>query len=111
MIDPSGKELVDSLHVILKFYFGDVKKDTILAIAGAKEEEFDIQALLKVSKESNLFAQTGEVDINKIEKFLLPVILYNDKNEIIILEAVSKTKARFLHVAKKKILCCSKTKT
>ena len=110
MIDPSGKELVDSLHVILKFYFGDVKKDTILAIAGAKEEEFDIQALLKVSKESNLFAQTGEVDINKIEKFLLPVILYNDKNEIIILEAVSKTKARFLHVAKKKSYVVQKQK-
>ena len=76
MSSPIGKELVDSLHTILQFYFGDIKRDTILSISGAREEEFDIKALLSVSKNSNLFAQTGEINIETLDKFLIPLILF-----------------------------------
>jgi ATP-binding cassette subfamily B protein/ATP-binding cassette subfamily C protein LapB len=98
MSNPQGKELVDALHVILKFYFGNVSRDTILSISGAKEEEFDVKTLLRVAKNSNLYAQTQKINIETIDKFILPVILYNDKNELIILQSISRDKAKFLHV-------------
>jgi len=100
MSEPQGKLLVDTLHSILKFYFGNIARDTILSISGATEDEFDLKALLRVAKNSNLYAQTGEVSIETIDKFILPVILYNDKNELIVLESLSRDKAKFLHVEK-----------
>ena len=100
MASPQGTNLIDSMHHILKFYFGDIKRETILAISGATEEEFDVKSLLKVAKESNLYAQTQELKIESIDKFLLPLILYNDKNELIILQAISREKASFINVAK-----------
>jgi len=95
-----GKELVDSLHSILQFYFGNIKRDTILSISGATEEEFDLKALLRVAKNSNLYAQTGEINIETLDKFLLPLILYNEQNELIVLQVLTKDKAKFLHVSK-----------
>jgi ATP-binding cassette, subfamily C, bacterial LapB len=100
MSEPQGKLLVDTLHSVLKFYFGNIARETILSISGATEDEFDLKALLRVAKNSNLYAQTGEVDIESIDKFILPVILYNDKNELIILQSLSRDKAKFLHVEK-----------
>jgi ATP-binding cassette subfamily B protein/ATP-binding cassette subfamily C protein LapB len=84
----------------MQFYFGAVSRDTILAISGADEQEFDIKALLGVTKNSNLYAQTQQLSIETIDKFLLPLILYNDKNEIIILEGLSKKNAKFFHPEK-----------
>ena len=101
MSSPVGTQLIDSLHNILKFYFGDIKRETILAISGATEEEFDVKSLLKVAKESNLYAQTQDVKIDKIDKFLLPLIVYNDKNECIILEALSRDKAQVFNITTK----------
>ena len=98
MSSPKGTELIDSLHNILKFYFGDIKRETILAISGATEEEFDLKSLLKVAKESNLYAQTQDVKIDKIDKFLLPLIVYNDKNECIVLEALSRDTAQIFNI-------------
>lgn len=98
MHNPVGSILVDSLHIILKFYFGDIKRETILAISGATEEEFDLKSLLKVAKDSNLYAQTDTVKIDNIDKFLLPLILYNEKNELIVLQALTRDKASFLDV-------------
>ena len=95
-----GKELVDSLHAVLQFYFGNIKRETILSISGATEEEFDVKALLRVAKNSNLYAQTAEVNIETIDKFLLPLILYNEQNELIVLQALTRDKAKFLHVSK-----------
>ena len=95
-----GKELVDSLHSILQFYFGNIKRETILSISGATEEEFDVKALLRVAKNSNLYAQTGEINIETLDKFLLPVILYNEQNELIVLQVLTKEKAKFLHIGK-----------
>ena len=100
MSQPQGKLLVDTLHAILKFYFGNIARDTILSISGATEDEFDVKALLRVAKNSNLYAQTGEIEIDTIDKFILPVILYNDKNELIVLQSLSRDKAKFLHVEK-----------
>ena len=100
MSQPQGKLLVDTLHSILKFYFGNIARDTILSISGATEDEFDVKALLRVAKNSNLYAQTGEIEIDTIDKFILPVILYNDKNELIVLQSLSRDKAKFLHVEK-----------
>jgi len=94
--------LIDAVHYILQFYFGNIKRETILAISGATEEEFDLKALLKVTRESNLFAQTKELDIMQIDKFLLPLILYDDKGEVIVLTALTKDNAQFYNVAKKK---------
>jgi len=99
MLKIQGTQLINSLHHILKFYFGAIKRETILSLSGAKEEEFDIKSLLKVAKDSNLFAQTKEVKIENIDKFLLPLILYNDKNELIILETLSREKAGFTDVS------------
>jgi len=100
MSEPQGKLLVDTLHTVLKFYFGNIARDTILAISGANEEEFDIKSLLRVAKNSNLYAQTGAVEIETIDKFILPVILYNDKNELMVLQSLSRDKAKFLDVEK-----------
>ncbi len=100
MSSPKGKALVDALHSILQFYFGNIKRETILSISGASEEEFDIKALLGVAKNSNLYAQTQEVDIEEIDRFLLPIILYNNKDELIVLQAISRDKATFLNLEK-----------
>ncbi len=98
MSSPKSTVLVDALHYILQFYFGDVKRDTILAISGATEEEFDLKSLLKVSKDANLFAQTQEINIATLDKFLLPLIAYNDKNECIIIQALSRDQVAYLDV-------------
>ena len=111
MSSPKSTVLVDALHHILQFYFGDVKRDTLLAISGATEEEFDLKSLLKVSKDANLFAQTQEINLSTLDGFLLPLIAYNDKDECIILQSISRDKASYLdvksgekhEVAKKKI--------
>ena len=100
MAELRGTFLVDGLHHILKFYFGEMNRDTILAISGAKEDEFDVKELLKVTKESNLFAQTKKTKLQNIDKFLLPLILYNDKNEIIILESMGRDKAVYFDIEK-----------
>lgn len=101
MSEPKGLLLVDALHEILKFYFGEIHRDTILAISGADEEEFDTKALLSVAKNSNLYAQTQTLDIEQIDRFLLPLILYNDKGELIVLQAIEGKNAKFLHLEKK----------
>jgi len=110
MSDPQGKALVESLYVILQFYFGNINKDAILAISGAKEEEFDIKSLLHVAKNSNLYAKTQKVDIETLDKFLLPLILYNDKNELIVLQAMSKDKAKYIDIAKNETVEVEKKK-
>jgi len=99
MNNPLATPLIDALHEIMKFYFGAIKRETILAISGAREEEFDIKSLLKVAKDSNLYAQTQDIKIESIDKFILPIILYNDKNELIILQAITRDRASFLNVA------------
>jgi len=98
MNSPLGTPLIDALHEIMKFYFGAIKRETILALSGATEEEFDVKSLLKVAKDSNLYAQTQDIKIESIDKFILPVILYNDSNELIILQAISRDKASFLNL-------------
>ena len=100
MSSPVGKDLVDALHAILQFYFGNIKRETILSISGTTEAEFDIKALLGVAKNSNLYAQTQEIKLEEIDKFLLPIILYNNQNELIILQGLSRDKASFLHLTK-----------
>lgn len=110
MIDVKGKLLVDALHNILKFYFGELSRDTILSISGATEEEFSVKELLKVTKESNLFAQTKEVTIDTIDKFLLPLILVNDKKEIIILQSLTRDKAQYFDLQKNESFEVSKKK-
>jgi ATP-binding cassette subfamily B protein/ATP-binding cassette subfamily C protein LapB len=102
--------LVDALHKILQFYFGDIKRETILAISGATEEEFDIKSLLKVAKEANLFAQIQDIKIDTLDKFLLPVLLYNEQNELILLQAISRDKATFLHIEKDEVFEVEKKK-
>ncbi|MDF1879423.1 type I secretion system permease/ATPase [Sulfurimonas sp. SAG-AH-194-C20] len=99
MSSPQGSELVESLHHILKFYFGEIKRETILAISGATEEEFDVKSTLKVAKESNLYAQTQEVNLESLDSFLLPIILYNEKNELIILQAMTRDKVNYVDIA------------
>ena len=99
MSSPKGAKLVVALHNILQFYFGDVKRETILAISGATEEEFDVKSLLKVAKESNLYAQTQDINLETLDSFLLPTILYNDNNELIILQAMTRDKANFIDVS------------
>ena len=99
MLNLQGTQLINSLHHILRFYFGEIKRETILSLSGAQEDEFDLKSLLKVAKDSNLYAQTQEIKIDKIDKFILPVILYNEKNELIILQTLSRDKAGFMDVS------------
>ena len=81
-----GSSLVDALHEILSFYFGNVNRQTILSIAGCNEDEFDTTALLHVTKESNLFAQTSNIDLNTIDSFLLPLIAVDNKGAILVIK-------------------------
>ncbi len=98
MSSPQGSQLIDSLHKILEFYFGEIKRETILAISGATEEEFDVKSLLKVAKESNLYAQTQEINLETLDSFLLPVILYNKNDELIVLNAMTREKVSFINI-------------
>lgn len=94
MFNIKGAKLVNALHDILTFYFGNVDKQTLLSIAGCSEDEFDIKALLHVTKESNLFAQTSEIDIQKLDYFLLPIIIMNLKGEVLVLKNNEDLKQR-----------------
>lgn len=110
MPNPTGKGLVESLYIILKFYFGNINKEAILAISGAKEDEFDIKALLHVAKNSNLYAKTQKINIENIDKFLLPMILYNNQNELIVLQEISKDKAKYFDIVKQEVFEVQKKK-
>jgi len=91
MINAKGAKLIDSLHHILSFYFGNVDKQTILSIAGCHEEEFDIKSLMHVTKESNLFAQTSEVIIEDLDSFLLPIIVADEEDNLLLVQNMSTT--------------------
>jgi len=86
MFNAKGANLVDALHKILQFYFGNVDRQTILSIAGCSEDEFDTKSLLHVANESNLFAQTSQIDMKSLDSFLLPIIVQNSKGEVLVLE-------------------------
>jgi len=94
MFKVSGEKLVDALHHILKFYFGNVQKETILSIAGCKAEEFEIKSLMHVVKESNLFAKTQNIDIMRLDSFLLPVIVSNSKGDMLVIEQLAGGEAK-----------------
>lgn len=85
--------LVNALHAILQFYFGNTQRETILSLSGSSEEEFGLEELMHVSKETNLFAQTTEIDIDTIDGFLLPIIVYDEMDNILVVEAIGTSKA------------------
>ncbi len=111
MFNANGATLVDALHAILKFYFGNVERETILSIAGCQEKDFDLKSLMLVVKESNLYAQTSEINILDIDTFLFPIIVTNNKNETLILQGmvhgqlqgVNLTKSEEFKVKKEKL--------
>ena len=100
MFNANGATLVDALHAILKFYFGNVEKETILSIAGCKEEEFDLKSLMQVVKESNLYAQTSEINIIDIDSFLFPLIVTNNKNEMLLLQNMAHGNLQGINLTK-----------
>jgi len=85
----SGTPLVDALHHILKFYFGNVERETILTMAGTQDENFALDSLMQVVKETNLFAQTGHVNLQSVDSFLLPTIVFNTKGELLVVEQLT----------------------
>jgi ATP-binding cassette subfamily B protein/ATP-binding cassette subfamily C protein LapB len=84
-------KLLEASKVILDFYFGNVKKETILSIAGSSEDEFDEKSVLKVAKESNLYAKIEPLEIKNIQKFMLPFIAVG-KNDAVLVNGFSKDK-------------------
>ena len=93
-----GANLVDALHQILKFYFGNVERDTILTMAGCHEEDFDLESLMQVVKETNLFAQTQEINLTELDTFLLPLVIYNEAGDLLVIEQFSQDEAQGLDV-------------
>ena len=89
MYNISGTPLVDALHHILKFYFGNVERETILTMAGTQDENFALDSLMQVVKETNLFAQTGHVNLQSVDSFLLPTIVFNTKGELLVVEQLT----------------------
>jgi len=93
-----GANLVDALHQILKFYFGNVDRKTILTMAGCHEEEFDLASLMRVVKETNLFAQTQEINLTALDTFLLPLVVYNEAGDLLVIEQFSQDEAQGIDV-------------
>lgn len=94
----SGPYLVDALHHILKFYFGNVERETILTMAGCQDEAFDMDSLMHVVKETNLFAQIQEIKIKDLDTFLLPALVFNDKGEMLIIEQLMHDEVHGLNI-------------
>lgn len=93
-----GSTLVEGLHHILKFYFGNVERETILTMAGCQDNDFDMSALMQVVKETNLFAQTETIDIQNLDTFLLPALLYNQKGELLLVQGLTHDEAEGIRV-------------
>ncbi len=110
MIEAKGVELVDSLHQILQFYFGNVARETILSLAGCQEEEFDIKSLMHVVKESNLFAKTEEVNLTELDSFLLPIIVKNYQNELLVIQHASSGELMGINLHTKEEFSIKKSK-
>jgi len=85
--------LIDSLHHILQFYFGNVERSTLLSIAGCDEETFSLQEVMLVARETNLVASSEKTDATKLESFLLPVILKNSAGGYLVLESLRHEEA------------------
>jgi ATP-binding cassette, subfamily C, bacterial LapB len=83
--------LVSALHEILQFYFGNTQRETILSLAGCSEENFGLNELMQVSKQTNLYAQSTEVDIDTLDNFLLPVIVYDKDENLLVIKSMGMT--------------------
>ncbi len=94
---PNNLALVNSLHYILHFYFGNVKREIISALSGVSEEEFGIDDVFTVAQETNLFASKEQLDISNLESFLLPLILLDKNGEVAVLKSIS-TQGAVLYV-------------
>ena len=80
--------LVSALHEVLQFYFGNTQRETILSLSGASEENFGLEELMQVARQTNLYAQTTEVDIDTLDSFLLPIIVYDKDENILVVESI-----------------------
>lgn len=94
MNDQKGVVLLNSLQEILRFYFGDVKREALLSIAGVQEENFDLKSLMRVVDDVNLYAQTQTLDPLKMDNFMLPAVLYNEREEFVVVHSLSKNKVK-----------------
>ena len=80
--------LVSALHEVLQFYFGNTQRKTILSLSGSSEEKFGLPELMRVSKQTNLYAQTSEIDIDTLDSFLLPIIVYDKDDNLLVINAI-----------------------
>ena len=99
-----GKQLVSALQKVMQFYFGDVKKETLLAISGANEEVFDIKALLGVVDDVNLFAQVEDFGVERLERFMLPAIIYDDNGNVMVVQGLKSNSVSVYYPSQDKTL-------
>jgi len=92
MQEEQKNPLVDALHHILKFYYGNVERETILTLAGVDDESFSRDNLFVVVKESNLVSNKEHTQADNLDNFLLPVIIKYG-NDYLVLEGYNKDKA------------------
>jgi len=84
------KQLLCATKFILDFYFGGVEEQTVLALGGAKKEDFGKEALYRVAKESNLELQEGYFNPKKVEKFMLPFIACSKDGEVVVVTDITQ---------------------
>ena len=93
MKELNSPHLVSALHIVLQFYFGNTQRETILSLSGSSEETFGLEELMHVARQTNLYAETAPVDISALDTFLLPVIVMDKDNNILVIESLGQDKA------------------
>ena len=84
----SSPLLVSALHEILQFYFGNTQRETILSLSGSSEESFGLHELMQVCKQTNLYAQSTELEIDTVDNFLLPIIVYDKEENLLVVKSI-----------------------
>jgi ATP-binding cassette subfamily B protein/ATP-binding cassette subfamily C protein LapB len=81
--------LLRSLKFILDRYFGNITYQTMQTIV-AREESFSLEHAETIAEELGLISQREKVNLAALPTFLLPVILYKNSDEAVVLINVHK---------------------
>ena len=100
-----GNSLYSSYLAILKFYFGNVDSLMIDKLSSKNSYEFMTEDIISVSKELGLKSISKKISLNDIESHMLPAIICNYKDEVmLILESKNETLILQDSISKKKIV-------
>ncbi len=84
--------LLASFETVLAHHFGNVSTATIEKLSAKPLAKFDIKALKLVSKALGLHYEQKRIDIEKLERFMLPCIMIDKKgNSVVVVGIDAKT--------------------